>query len=378
MTLKLHARSIAVVMSSIAVLLALQSVYAEYVLVNYLGLEADTAPARLLDLFSVNLEQSLPTWYSTINLLLASGLLAWIALRKRQQQETGSAYWVGLSLLFLYFSIDEGASVHEATSGPLQSAFETSGFLEFGWLILGVPLVLIFAVAYFRFWLKLPPQTRLLFAVAAALYVGGAVLIESISANQYALEGGSSFLYLAIATVEELCEMLGVIVLIYALLEYLRQGDETLTLQPLDTQEKLRHWTSIGRTSLVFAAVLLLIDGGLLVWGLTLHDPSAAAAAPSAYAVVVEAVAADGISITQFSGVFSPVDQGTRRTAAVLQAGYPAVQILSLPELDASIAIAGDEPVLTQDSVVELMASMDETHYIFYDSTVVQAILSLP
>src|SRR5690606_22420776 len=100
-----------------------------------------------------------------------------------------------------------------------------SGFLEFGWLLVGIPLVILFGLAYLRFWLHLPGPTRRLFAIAAGLYIGGAIFIESISANFYSQDEGASFRYLAVATVEELCEMLGVVVLIYALLSILAQRD---------------------------------------------------------------------------------------------------------------------------------------------------------
>lgn len=383
MRLKLNPRGIAIVLSFIAVLLALESVFSEYVRANILGMDADTAPARLLDLFSVNLESSLPTWYSTINLFLAACLLAWVALSKRFHKESYSAHWLGLSLVFFYLSIDEGAAVHETASGPLQSAFNTTGFLEFGWLIIGVPLVILFGIAFFRFWLHLPPRTRALFAVAGALYIGGAVLIESISANQYALDGGASFTYLAIATVEELCEMLGVIVLIYALLDYLSQRDEPLVVQaqtqPLAEDDLKLGWSySLRHTAIVFAALLLVINGGLLLWGIALHDPDDADAAPYHYAVLIDELAGRDVTITHLPGVFSPTDDLARRAAAALQAGFPSVQILSLPTLNASIAVASESPVLTTDSIIELMELINETEYIFYDAAVVRAILTLP
>ena len=236
-----------------------------------------TAPARLLDLFSVNLEESVPTWYSSINLFLAASLLAWIALSKRIHGEPQSLYWASLALVFLYFSMDEGAAIHELFSGPLKSAFDTSGFFEFGWLILGIPLVILFGVLYVRFWWWLPGRTRPLFAIAAALYVGGAVVIEGISASQYAAAGGSTFRYLAIATVEETFEMLGVVVFIYALLDYLHRTDHRLVLQtqtraPEFNEVQWRWPLSLPLTATVFAVILLVVNGGLLTWGLALQD----------------------------------------------------------------------------------------------------------
>lgn len=382
MSLTLRPRSIAIVLISIAVLLAVQSIYAEYVLTNHLGIDADTAPARLLDLFSVNLEESIPTWYSSVQLLLASFLLGWVTLSKHQRREPYRAHWAGLTLIFLYLSMDEGSAIHESFSGPLQDAFGTSGFLEFGWLILFVPLVLIFGLAYLRFWWRLPSPTRTLFAIAGIVYIGGAVVIESISANQYSADGGSSFVYLAIATVEELCEMLGIAILIYALLDYLVRRDDSLVLQSRAHQHPLPEaqlgWKLPRRALIgVLAVLLVAFNAGMLVWGITLRDaaPVQTAAAPYHFYIMVEELAAEGVNLTHFSGVFNPADAASRRTVAALLAEFPAVQVLTLPALNASVAIASDTPVLTNESVIELMEWIEETEYVFYDTELIDGIV---
>ena len=381
MSLNLNPRKIAIFMGMIAVLLALQSIYGEYVLANILGLQSNTAPARLLDIFSVNREESLPTWFSSINLFLAAVLLGWITLSKRLRQEKGSGYWLGLSLIFLYLSMDEGSAIHETTSGPLQDAFGSSGFFEFGWLILGIPLVLIFGLVYFRFWLRLPWPTKPLFAIAAALYVGGAILIEGISANQYSMDGGSSFLYLAIATVEELCEMLGVIVFIYALLDYLQRSDHSLTLQtqtqdPGFSAARMNWPYSLRRTAVVFALILIGVNGGLLSWGIALRDaPPANAAAPYHFYILVDELAQEGVNLTHISGLFTPSEPQFLRALQPLVADFASVQLLSLPALNASILITSDRPVLDNELVVELMTWIDETEYVFLDDAIIRAVL---
>jgi len=60
---------------------------------------------------------------------------------------------------------------------------------------------------YWQFVWALPKPTRNRFILAAAIYVGGALVIEVISANQYAVDEGRSLLYSAIGTTEEFCEM---------------------------------------------------------------------------------------------------------------------------------------------------------------------------
>ena len=83
-------------------LLVLQSLFAEFLLSSVLHFDFDKAPAALLDVLSVNVEESIPTWFSTINLFVAACLLAWIALLKHTSGEPFRAHWAGLALIFLY------------------------------------------------------------------------------------------------------------------------------------------------------------------------------------------------------------------------------------------------------------------------------------
>jgi hypothetical protein len=223
--LHLNPRKIALTLGLIAVCLCIISVIGEYITTLHLDDDKDDTLIAVLDTFSVNAEQSVPTWYSVVNLLVASLVTAWIAWAKRVQRAPYARHWTGLALIFLYLSLDEGAVIHELFSEPLQLAFNTSGYLNFAWLLVGVPLVLLFALVYLRFLWHLPPQTRLLVILAGGLYVGGAVFVEALSANQLALDGDEyTFAYLVLGTIEELCEMLGVIVFIYAMLAYLRRA----------------------------------------------------------------------------------------------------------------------------------------------------------
>lgn len=385
LSLRLNPRAIATALAVIAVLLALQSLFAEFLLSTVLHFDFDKAPAALLDVLSVNVEESIPTWFSTINLFVAACLLAWIALLKHTSGEPFRAHWAGLALIFLYLSADEGAAIHETASGPMKDAFDTSGFLEFGWLLVGIPVVIVFALVYIRFWLRLPEPTRRLFAIAGALYIGGAVIIESISANFYSQDEGASFRYLAVATVEELCEMLGVVVLLYALLDYLARRDARFAFYTADVpagfESPRLRWPLPRRGALTaLVALLLVFNVGLLVWTLTqrAEPESAEAAAPYHFYIAVEELAGEGVAIAHFSGLFEPANADAQRTVSALVSGFPAVQVLSLPALDASVAVASDTPVLTDADVIALMEWIDEPEYIFYDTNIVRAVLAVP
>ena len=120
-------------------------------------------------------------------------LLGGITAVKYQQRDSQTRYWAGLTLIFFYLSLDEGAVIHELFSDPLQTAYNTSGYLTFAWLLVFVPLLFLFVLLYLRFLFHLPARIRNLFILAGLFYVGGAVVVEAISANRYDLDGGVTF-----------------------------------------------------------------------------------------------------------------------------------------------------------------------------------------
>jgi hypothetical protein len=84
----------------------------------------------LVPLFDFNTEANIPTFYSSLALISCSILLAFIFLAHKRQ---GSSYkpWRGLSIIFLFLSIDEIATIHEWVNDPIQQLLNTSGLLYF-------------------------------------------------------------------------------------------------------------------------------------------------------------------------------------------------------------------------------------------------------
>jgi hypothetical protein len=185
------------------------------------------------EIFSLTHEGNVPTWFSTLLLVSVAGLSVMIALC---QTEARTGWW-GLGGLFLYLSIDEAAALHETFTTPLREALNLGGYLYFGWVLVGVPFVLIMALLFLPFVWQLPRRTQITIVIAAMLYLIGALGIEVISANLWYQNDGTSLLYSAIGTVEEFCEMQGVIVLLYGLLHYIEEhiGSVQFVFYPPDT-----------------------------------------------------------------------------------------------------------------------------------------------
>lgn len=201
------------VLGFIAGFLALQSVAARWIQDSWAA-SPDWFDV-VVRIININLEQSLPTWFATILLIIAALLAYVVASYKRSASYR--KHWFGLSLIFVYLSIDEAISLHEELTIPLREALDATGIFYFAWIIVGGVLVALVGLIYLRFLFNQPAQVRNLFILAGVLFVGGAVGIESISAALYE-QTGTTAVYSTIGTVEELFEMLGVIVLIRALL----------------------------------------------------------------------------------------------------------------------------------------------------------------
>jgi hypothetical protein len=170
--------------------------------------------------FDLGEENNVPTWYSASALLFCSLLLALIWKASRHAGERYAVYWLILSILFLYLSLDEAASFHELMEGPARTLFAPGPYITVAWVIPGTFFVLIVGVSLWRFLTIIPRPIRRLFLLAGFLYVGGAIGMELLSLYYYFTYGKSMVYSLACAG-EEGLEMLGILVFVHALLKYL-------------------------------------------------------------------------------------------------------------------------------------------------------------
>ena len=94
---------------------------------QYLKFYRGGAPWNFDWLFSVDEEQSLPTWYSATTLMLAASLLLAIAGRSKREGDRDARYWLGLSLGFALMSVDEIAGLHETINTYLAITWTVPG-----------------------------------------------------------------------------------------------------------------------------------------------------------------------------------------------------------------------------------------------------------
>lgn len=186
----------------------------------------------LIELFDLDHEQNLTTYFSTINLLISSLLLFIIANYKKINNQIFTKSWYVLSGIFLYLSVDEGAKLHELLMRPTEHLLGCKKVFYFAWVLPGLIAVSIFGLLYLKFFLHLPKKYKTLFFLSALIFVGGAIGIEIIDGHYASLHGGENAVYELLTSLEEGMEVAGIILFIYTLLSYIRDyiKDIKLTL----------------------------------------------------------------------------------------------------------------------------------------------------
>ncbi|MCF6298518.1 MAG: hypothetical protein L3J01_01410 [Thiomicrorhabdus sp.] len=197
-----------VVMQSLLFVTAiLLSIHVVFTIIHYSFQEL---PWLLRQLFHVDEENNLPTWYSGFLLLATSTLLWFFALTQRANEEPWFRHWLVLAVGFLLMSIDEVAGIHETINS----------IIEISWAIPGGMLVLLLILAFVPFLLQLPRRTAKLFILAGTVYLTGAVVLEIIAIPM----SDDTLTYDLLVAVEEGLEMLGVILFLHTLLTYMRSA----------------------------------------------------------------------------------------------------------------------------------------------------------
>ncbi len=175
----------------------------------------------IVHLFYVGGEANIPTWYSATALFMCAVLLALVASVKWRERDRYRHHWSILTAAFVYLSCDEAAQLHESGIEWLRAMLSNTGMDRIRWVVPATLVVVIFSAAYLRFLSSLPRRTARYFIMAGMLYVGGAIGLESLVIWLDLRYGGRSPGHIALTSLEELSEMAGVVLLIYALLHYL-------------------------------------------------------------------------------------------------------------------------------------------------------------
>lgn len=188
--------------------------------------------------FDLNEENNIPTFFSSLLLLLASGLLLIIARQAPSHKK--ALRWLLLSAVFLFLALDESIAIHEEFTYTLNKVYATStnlgGYLRYSWVVPYTLGLMALTAFYAPFIWRLPPFVRALFVLSGCLFVTGAVGLESIEGHYDLLYGMHNLYSSLLCALEEVMEMSGVVLFIYALLTYVAQEHGEIKLSVTDSE----------------------------------------------------------------------------------------------------------------------------------------------
>lgn len=205
-----------------------------YIIVHISG---DYSVVKYLRIFDVGHEQSIPTYFSTLNLLLSSILLYVIYSNEKKIHHKGSNYWLFLSVLFLFLSLDESISIHE-NLGKIHDYLAQKDVMPklldtHQWLVFGSLFVVIIGLILLPFFKLLQKSTLYLFLLSGAIFLIGAIGFEFLGAIMLKtgfVESKKDFIYLIRRIFEEGFEMYGIAIFNCALYREISNNNITLTI----------------------------------------------------------------------------------------------------------------------------------------------------
>lgn len=126
-------------------------------------------------------------------------------------------------------SFDEASQIHEGLIGEvlLQLFGRGEGIFYYTWYLFYIPILLLAAFYYFPFLRKMPLRYSSKFFLSGLIFFGGAIGIE-------ALESYLAFNKISVTLsswAEETAEMMGIVILIYALLLYIQDSNYIVAIK---------------------------------------------------------------------------------------------------------------------------------------------------
>lgn len=188
--------------------------------------------------FYIDMEGNLPSWQSSTKFFVLAvlfGLLGWKHLIQKSPISWAICFMAGI---FLVFSLDEAAEIHERVGGltdfllPDGDGSSTPFGVTGVWIfLLGLPVacLLFYLAAKLRPLFSGRSKSAKKYVLGMALFLGGALGFELLI--NFVPE--SSVPYILIMHAEELLEMVGVTVIIWATVELLQSYRFKILLDPV-------------------------------------------------------------------------------------------------------------------------------------------------
>lgn len=169
--------------------------------------------------FNIDTERRFGALFSTLLILFASGTMLAASVRSVPKKVMVIG-WLFLSGVLLFMACDEFFMIHERV-GEFFGAKDHFGTAVIpGWVKAMGVIVLILCLPMGLFWWKLPTYLKIRTAIAAGVFLSGAIGVEILSMTHADGSGIHNFGYTLLAALEEGMEMLGMIIAVDAMLLY--------------------------------------------------------------------------------------------------------------------------------------------------------------
>ena len=184
----------------------------------------------LVPMFDFYEEHNIPTYFSSINLLLTAGLLYSIAELVARTSRKMAIPWRVLCFGFLFMSIDEFCDARMIISTVSKAVLSSQNvtaipYFSVAWTIPITAIVILLAFYFVPFLLRLRKVYLINFAIAGALFVLAAIGLETVQ-GYHAVEtkGVRDFAFMLYVTVEEVIEIFSIIYFQYYLIAYMAEN----------------------------------------------------------------------------------------------------------------------------------------------------------
>lgn len=215
-------RRVATILAVVIAILSVTSFVAE-VIANFV-IVGNKYVNRIAEWLEVDREASLPTWYAVITLMACAVLLAIVARDAFQRGRPFARHWAALAAIFALLSLEEIIGIHSEATQRLRALVSITEGLGYAIALTVIVLVglAVLTLLFGRFYLHLPVRWRMWFTIAAVIYLIGVFASDGLGDYLITESGAPTLAYVVVQTVEEAFEMIGVLIFIVMLLDYIR------------------------------------------------------------------------------------------------------------------------------------------------------------
>jgi len=174
---------------------------------------------RIHDLFNLDSEASIPTWFSIIQLFMIGFIALLVAYNQKATAPPSKRGLILFGLGFIYLSMDEGSVIHEKLTyifyhNPLVPYFHgTHGIWIVVYGCIGIIVLLILHRDIFAVY-KYFNKEALIFTGGMIVFLAGTAGSETITF--FYIDKSNPFIYTVEVILEEFLEMAGASVLLYS------------------------------------------------------------------------------------------------------------------------------------------------------------------